>query len=145
VRCALIGALAVVDATGHLGYPLILVIAFLFGLADGFFYPAFGGIVPLVVESHDLASANTLTASPAGARSWSGRPWRERSTASRARPPSSLRRRDVRRLGGPPRLRAAAGLRARRERGDVAIDRRRRALRGVPWLWIGISESRRSC
>src|SRR5919198_137237 len=31
-----------------------------FLIADGFFYPAFGGIVPLVVESHELASANTL-------------------------------------------------------------------------------------
>src|SRR5919108_547223 len=38
----------------------MLALAFLFGLADGFFYPAFGGIVPLVVESHELASANTL-------------------------------------------------------------------------------------
>jgi MFS family permease len=36
------------------------VFAVLFGLADGFFYPAAGGIVPLVVESHELASANTL-------------------------------------------------------------------------------------
>src|SRR5205814_5771598 len=54
-RCATIGAFAIADATGHLGYPLMLALAFLFGLADGFFYPAFGGIVPLVVESHELA------------------------------------------------------------------------------------------
>jgi MFS family permease len=59
-RGATIGALAIADASGHLGYPLMLALAFVFGLADGFFYPAFGGIVPLVVESHELASANTL-------------------------------------------------------------------------------------
>jgi MFS family permease len=59
-RCATIGALAVADATGHLGYPLMLGLAFLFGLADGFFYPAFGGIVPLVVEQAALPSANSM-------------------------------------------------------------------------------------
>jgi MFS family permease len=59
-RVAIIGGLAVVDATGTLTLPLLLVLAVGFGLADGFFYPAAGGIVPLVVEPHELASANTL-------------------------------------------------------------------------------------
>ena len=59
-RFAIIGALAVVDAGGLLTFPLLLVIAVGFGLADGFFYPAAGGIVPLVVEPHELPSANTL-------------------------------------------------------------------------------------
>jgi MFS family permease len=59
-RFVIIGALAVVDASGQLSFPLLLVIAVAFGLADGFFYPAAGGIVPLVVDSHELASANTL-------------------------------------------------------------------------------------
>jgi MFS family permease len=59
-RFLIIGALAVVDATGLLSFSLLLVLAIGFGLADGFFYPAAGGIVPLVVESHELASANTL-------------------------------------------------------------------------------------
>jgi MFS family permease len=59
-RFVVIGALAIVDGTGQLSFPLMLVFAVLFGLADGFFYPAAGGIVPLVVESHELASANTL-------------------------------------------------------------------------------------
>jgi MFS family permease len=62
VRCAVIGALAVTDATGHLSLPLLLGFAVAFGLGDGFFYPAFGGIVPLVVDRHELASANTLIA-----------------------------------------------------------------------------------
>ena len=59
-RCGTIAALTVVDATGNLSFPLLLALALVFGLGDGFFYPAFGGIVPLVVESHELASANTL-------------------------------------------------------------------------------------
>jgi MFS family permease len=59
-RCGVIGALTVLDATGHLSFGLLLAFAIGFGLGDGFFYPAFGGIVPLVVEPHQLASANTL-------------------------------------------------------------------------------------
>ena len=47
------------DASGHLGMNAILVLALLFGAADGFFQPAFGGIVPLIVETHVLASANS--------------------------------------------------------------------------------------
>lgn len=59
-RVVVIGALAIVDASGALTFPLLLALAVGFGLADGFFYPAAGGIVPLVVEPHELASANTL-------------------------------------------------------------------------------------
>ncbi|HEY8644388.1 MAG TPA: MFS transporter [Gaiellaceae bacterium] len=47
------------DASGHLGMNAILVLAVLFGAGDGFFQPAFGGIVPLVVETPMLASANS--------------------------------------------------------------------------------------
>ena len=47
------------DATGHLSLSAIVVLAVLFGAADGFFQPAFGGIVPLVVETPMLASANS--------------------------------------------------------------------------------------
>src|SRR5712692_5289865 len=49
-RAALVAALAVIDGTGHLAMSNVLALAVLIGLADGFFYPAFGGIVPLVVE-----------------------------------------------------------------------------------------------
>ena len=59
-RLVVIGALAVFDATGHLSFGALLVLAFLAGLADGFFFPAFGGIVPLVVEQASLPSANSL-------------------------------------------------------------------------------------
>jgi MFS family permease len=47
------------DASGHLGLNAILILAVLFGAGDGFFQPAFGGIVPLVVETPMLASANS--------------------------------------------------------------------------------------
>jgi MFS family permease len=59
-RFAAVGALAAVDATGHLGFTTIIVLATLMGLGDGLFYPAFGGMVPLVVEPGAIPSANSL-------------------------------------------------------------------------------------
>jgi MFS family permease len=59
-RCAAVGALAGFDASGHLSFPILLVLATLMGLGDGFFYPAFGGIVPLLVEPSALPSANAM-------------------------------------------------------------------------------------
>jgi MFS family permease len=59
-RFVAVGAIAAVDATGHLTFSLLLALAVLAGLGDGFFYPAVGGIVPLVVEQPALASANSL-------------------------------------------------------------------------------------
>ena len=45
-----VGTLAGLDATGHLGLPSLVVLAGIAGLGDGLFYPAVGGIIPLVVE-----------------------------------------------------------------------------------------------
>ncbi len=59
-RAALVGVLAVIDGTGNLSMEALLVLATTIGLADGFFHPAFGGIVPQVVEQPLLASANSL-------------------------------------------------------------------------------------
>jgi MFS family permease len=59
-RLVVIAILAGFDATGHLSFTTLAVLAFLAGLGDGFFFPAFGGIVPLVVEQASLASANSL-------------------------------------------------------------------------------------
>src|SRR5262245_31832137 len=59
-RFVAVGALAAVDASGHLSFPLIVVLATLMGLGDGLFYPAFGGMVPLVVEPSAIPSANSL-------------------------------------------------------------------------------------
>jgi len=59
-RCAVVATLAAVDASGHLTFALLVVLTFLNGLGDGFFFPAVGGIVPLVVEQRALPSANSL-------------------------------------------------------------------------------------
>jgi DHA3 family tetracycline resistance protein-like MFS transporter len=59
-RCGVIASLALIDAGGGLTFPILAGLAFLAGLGDGFFFPAFGGIVPLVVESENLPSANSL-------------------------------------------------------------------------------------
>jgi MFS family permease len=58
-RAGVMTVFFVLDLSGHLGLSSILVLAVLFGAADGFFQPAFGGIVPLVVETPMLASANS--------------------------------------------------------------------------------------
>ena len=50
-RFAAVGMLAVLDATGHLSFGALIVLAALVGLGDGFFYPAVGGIIPLVVDA----------------------------------------------------------------------------------------------
>src|SRR5213080_4606728 len=59
-RFGLIGALTVIDGTGHLSFGILLGLAFAEGLATGFFTPALGGFVPLVVEEPGLGSANAL-------------------------------------------------------------------------------------
>jgi MFS family permease len=59
-RFGAVAALAAADATGHLSFALLLALATLNGLGDGFFYPAVGGIVPLVVDAPSLPSANSL-------------------------------------------------------------------------------------
>ena len=59
-RFGLVAVLAALEGTGHLSYPSLLVLATAVGFADGFFHPAFGGIVPLVVEQPLLASANSM-------------------------------------------------------------------------------------
>jgi len=59
-RFAVVGVLAVVDGTGHLSIGVLAGLAFVEGLATGFFTPALGGFVPLVVEAPRLGSANAL-------------------------------------------------------------------------------------
>jgi MFS family permease len=58
-RACVMAVFCALDATGHVDLRSIVVLAALFGAADGFFQPAFGGIVPLVVETPVLASANS--------------------------------------------------------------------------------------
>ena len=58
-RACVIATFFGLEATGHVDLQVILVLATLFGLADGFFQPAFSGIVPLVVEQPMLPSASS--------------------------------------------------------------------------------------
>jgi MFS family permease len=59
-RAVLVGGLALVDATGHLHFGVLIAFVGLHGLGSGLFQPAFGGILPLVVEEPSLGSANAL-------------------------------------------------------------------------------------
>lgn len=59
-RFVAIGVLAGLDASGHLSLAVLMACAAVAGAGEGLFIPAFGGIVPLVVESRVLPSANAL-------------------------------------------------------------------------------------
>jgi MFS family permease len=59
-RFAAVAALAALDFSGWLDFSSLIVLATIVGLGDGFFYPAVGGIVPLVVDAAQLPSANSL-------------------------------------------------------------------------------------
>jgi MFS family permease len=59
-RAAVIAGLAVVDATGQLQFGILVAFVALHGLGSGLFQPAFGGILPLLVEEPSLGSANAL-------------------------------------------------------------------------------------
>src|SRR4029078_5426346 len=61
IRLVAVATLAAVDASGHLTFELLVVFATVVGLGNGLFYPAFGGMVPLVVEQPSIDSANSLS------------------------------------------------------------------------------------
>jgi MFS family permease len=67
-RFVAVGALAGLDASGHLNLTALILLALLMGLGDGLFYPAIGGIIPLVVDPPQLPSANSLM----GVARWGG-------------------------------------------------------------------------
>jgi MFS family permease len=60
VRALVIAALALVDAGGQLTFGVLIGFVALHGLASGLFQPAFGGILPLLVDDPSLGSANAL-------------------------------------------------------------------------------------
>ena len=59
-RGVIVAGLVAAEATGSTSIELLAAAGLLMGLASGFFAPAFGGLVPLVVEQPQLASANAL-------------------------------------------------------------------------------------
>ena len=58
-RAVVVAVFFVVEVTGHVNLTAVIILAACFGAADGFFQPAFGGIVPLVVETPMLPSASS--------------------------------------------------------------------------------------
>jgi MFS family permease len=59
-RAVVIAVLTALDATGHLSFGILIALVALHGLGSGLFQPAFGGILPLLVEEPSLGSANAL-------------------------------------------------------------------------------------
>src|SRR5215813_1278905 len=59
-RALVIASLAAADASGHLTFGLLIAFVALHGLGSGLFQPAFGGIIPLLVDEPALGSANAL-------------------------------------------------------------------------------------
>src|SRR5581483_9461778 len=118
----------------------ILALAGCFGLADGFFQPAFLGIVPFVVEGPALASANSLMSVARQASSIVG-------PAVAAGFYGWLGPSPVWGLDAASFLVSAAALQAARPRA-VATEPRRgigrelaegfRYVSSVPWIWTGI-------
>lgn len=59
-RALLVGGLAAIEATGQLGFGILIAIVALHGLGSGLFQPAFRGILPLLVPDQAIGSANAL-------------------------------------------------------------------------------------
>lgn len=140
-RMVAVGALAGVDATGRLTFPLLVVFAIAVGLGNGFFYPAFGGIVPLVVEQPAIASANSLI----GVARWSSILFGPALAGFLYRPAGSD---VVFAADAASFVVSAAFVYATRPRLIEVSERREGTLReivsgaryvaGVPWLWVTI-------
>ena len=60
LRAGIVGLIALLAATGRLEVWHVLLMSVCFGIVDAFFYPAYGAIVPDIVEASDLSSANSL-------------------------------------------------------------------------------------
>lgn len=60
IRTGLVGLLAALTMTGQIELWMLYLFAFLFGLADAFFFPAQSSIVPHLVSTAQLGPANAL-------------------------------------------------------------------------------------
>lgn len=60
LRAVIVGLVAFLAISGRLEIWHVLVMSALFGVVDAFFYPAYASIVPDVVETPNLPSANSL-------------------------------------------------------------------------------------
>jgi MFS family permease len=140
-RFAAVGALAVLDASGQLGLTSLILLALLMGLGDGLFYPAVGGIIPLVVDAAHLPSANSLM----GVARWGGfvvgpslAGFLYHGTGSSwvfAIDALSFLLSAALMLLARPR----AFERAPREGAVAEIREGARYVRGIPWIWVTIT------
>jgi MFS family permease len=62
-RCVVVGAIAVLAATGSIRLWHVVALAAVFGAAEAFFFPAFTAIVPELLRGDQLVQANALEAS----------------------------------------------------------------------------------
>ena len=62
VRMVMVTVLAGLVLADNISLPMLYIFAFLFGVADAFFYPAQQAIVPQLIEDNLLAPANSLIA-----------------------------------------------------------------------------------
>ena len=136
--CVLV--LTIAAATGSLSFTLLLVLSGIIGLADGFFTPAFGGIVPLVVDPPLLPSANALI----GFARWGGVIVGSALAGLllSVSGPSAVFAFDAASFGVSALLVALARPR-RAERGAALgtfreIGEGFRYVAGIPWLWVTI-------
>jgi MFS family permease len=64
-RAVIVSCMAALVWTDSMRMEWLLLLVFLFGMADAFFYPAYMAIVPSVVEAEKIAPANSLMQSSA--------------------------------------------------------------------------------
>jgi len=57
-KSLLVGAVAVLALTGSLQVGHLVVVAFMLGVADGFFYPAYSALLPSILPAEQLLAAN---------------------------------------------------------------------------------------
>lgn len=60
-RACVVALLTALVLTHHIGLPVLCVLAFGFGLADAFYAPSRGALLPLTVSLDELEAANSLT------------------------------------------------------------------------------------
>jgi MFS family permease len=59
-RLVAVTALALIVLAGDVSLPMVYLFAFVFGVADAFFFPAQQAIIPALVEPDEIAAANAL-------------------------------------------------------------------------------------
>ena len=142
-RACVIAAFFVLEATGHVNLQVILVLATLFGLADGFFQPAFSGHRAARRRAADAAVGELVARQSRGTAARSSARHRRRRSTTRPARRSSGRIEAASFLVSAARALAGASARVRARPGARhAAGARRRACAtslSEPWIWTGIA------